>query len=794
VCPQCNTANPNCKGRGARLDNAHYYLPVMTEQQITEGVSRAMFPEAQWESPNLAYVKCPGQSLHTSSNGRRDCRLTINDGMVPTLYCCHSSCSDTIASSNRELRSAIGKLKTSTSSQLAKLNSVTLRTKPVASVPVPAIKKSLIPESLPQPMKSGQELHLSSCFRPDELCSIVFGQGAEGKPLGRGQTMPPLPLEVAHPLGTYIRVNPMQEGGASDSEVASYRHCLIECDSASLDLQYSAIVQSNLPISVVVFSGKRSVHAWVRVEASTAQEFRERARAAADAMEEFDGIKVDRATLNPSRLARLAGCDRGDSRQELLAINLGAECWDSWVAARKPTPLPQAEVVTEPEKSTFFYRKRSKDYLQWVNTGKILPLSETACRMMMRLEGHVVDNDKNGMDIAIANVMIENGLDYDGSMPGYRLGLHEERGARYFADSQARWLDGITPNAKAQTGKGWETIYGLLQGLFVVNDSWKQFFHFIATLKQSRDCLKLALQGYGEQRQVRSGQATVLCGPKACGKSFLINKVVVPLLGGRSQDAHKAFAAGPEGFNGELLNGEVWVIDDKEHATNIATRRQFASSIKSFLYSGLVGFHPKHKTQITICPFARLFILCNDQDDAIKVLPPLTDDISDKIHLFRCGFAMPAMSTAGNDEWKKYGDTIESELPAFAGWVDASTIPARLLDPRSGVTCYQDPYVVSLLASQTPEHQVAQLLVYALGRGMLRNQGKMTSRMVLDDLRDDEGMEAQSRGLFHGDPMLLGKYLGRIVADQGRYIREMGLYVDRSTAVRGVVEWKIELQ
>jgi hypothetical protein len=768
----------------------------MTEEQITLAVAAKMFPSIDWETPEKGYLPCPGLHLHTSSDGRRDCRITVNDGMVPTIFCCHNSCSGVVAEVNHQFRSAIGKMKTTTAGQLGKIKQFAPSHVPkAAQPPMAAIKKeqrAIELETLPQPIKNGQALHLETCFQSNELICIVFAGGPEGKPVGRGTTQPPLPLAMDHELGTFIRVNPMAENGASDREVTAYRHCLIECDEAALQLQWSALVASNLPISVAVSSGGRSIHGWVKVDGTDEKQFRERAKIAADTMEEFEGIKVDRATLNPSRLSRLAGCARGDARQELLAVNIGAQSWDEWISQRKPDQIEETPIAAELAKSQFFYRKRSKDFLQWTAENTVLPLSDSSCRMMMRREKHVEGTDKTAMDEAICNVILKNSLDYDGPLPGYRLGVHKEGGNLYFCDSEPEWLQG-TPLSDAIMGKGWETIFGLIKGLFVQGENWKQLGHFLATLKQSRDCLKLALQGYGKNRQVRSGQATVLCGPKACGKSFILRKVIGPILGGRIQDAHKAFSSGSEGFNGELLGGEVWVVDDKEHASDIRTRKQFGSSIKSMLYGATPSFHAKHKTQITVQAFARLFILCNDQDDAIKVLPPLTPDIEDKIHLFRCGYAMPAMATESNNDWKIYGDQIESELPAFAGWLDQHQIPAKLLDSRSGVSCYQDSYVVALLASQSPEYNVAQLIVHALERGILRNHGHITSRMILDDLRNDEGTQHQARNLLHDDPALLGRYLGRIHDDSKRYQTQMGLLITRHSGPRDVVEWQLHL-
>ena len=773
---------------------------AMTEEQITQAVARQMFPQTDWESETLGYLTCPGVQLHTTSDGRKDCRITINDGIAPTVHCCHDSCRAEIEKINHQFRSAIGKLKTATAGQLKKVaqvvsasqKSYTINTTPKKQVEI--VKKRLEPVELPQPMKDGQRLHLQTCFEPAELVGIVRGANETGEVKTKGFLQNPEPIEDWE-YGTFIRVNPMNPDGFGDRDVASFRHVLLECDKTSLELQWAAFLASNLPISVAVFSGKRSIHAWVRVDAKNEQEYRERAKMAANAVDQFEGIEVDRAVLNPSRFSRLAGMTRFDQRQDLLAIKIGATNWESWANATVNQQATVAESKLDEVKplleNRFFYKKHGKDFLYWHPNGKVVPLTQESTKLFLADElGE--DCDKKAITTRLKDIMVNHALDYDGPLPGYRIGVHEERGSLLFSTSEPKVLEGVPP-ADATPGVGWETIYQLLQGLFVQSDNFVPLGHFMATLKQSRDCLRLALQGYGDTRQVRSGQATVLCGPKACGKSFLMNHVISPLLGGRSQDAHKAFSSGSEGFNGELLGGEVWIVDDKEHASDIRTRRQFGASIKSMLYSGLVGFHAKHKTQITIRPFARLFILCNDQDDAVKVLPPLTTDIQDKIHLFRCGFTAPAMETKSNADWEAYGERIKSELPAFAGWLDQLKIADRFLDNRSGVACYQDPYVVNLLASQAPEHELAQLLVQALEMGILRNHGAMRASSILEDLRKNDTLQPLAKNILHDDAAILSRYLGRIANDSNRYETEMGLRVAKGRVTRPICEWEIEL-
>ena len=212
------------------------------------------------------------------------------------------------------------------------------------------------------------------------------------------------------------------------------------------------------------------------------------------------------------------------------------------------------------------------------------------------------------------------------------------------------------------------------------------------------------------------------------------------------------------------------------------------------MYSGVVGFHAKHKEQISIQPWARLFILCNDQDEAIRVLPPLTADIEDKLHLFRCYWGPTPMPTATGPQWTAYEDRIHSELAAFAGWLDRLELPERAMDQRNGSACWHDPYIVGLLTTQSPEHQLAQLLVHCLDRNTVPDGVPLVSMALLDALREDEGARATARQLVHDDPAILGRYMGRLLADADRYRREMGLDIASAGKRRGALMYQLRLR
>lgn len=130
--------------------------------------------------------------------------------------------------------------------------------------------------------------------------------------------------------GIFIRLNPMRLGGAKDEDVTAYRHALVEWDNISAEEQWNLITQSKIPVTAVIASGGKSLHAWVKVDAANRREFDDRVKILYD---HFEGsAALDGKNKNPSRLSRLANCARGKKRQELLALNIGAESFGAWLA------------------------------------------------------------------------------------------------------------------------------------------------------------------------------------------------------------------------------------------------------------------------------------------------------------------------------------------------------------------------------------------------------------------------------------------------------------------------------
>ena len=52
-------------------------------RQITERI----LGRVDWQSDVSGFCKCPGEAMHTSQNGKRDCRVSV-DGRLRFLFSC----------------------------------------------------------------------------------------------------------------------------------------------------------------------------------------------------------------------------------------------------------------------------------------------------------------------------------------------------------------------------------------------------------------------------------------------------------------------------------------------------------------------------------------------------------------------------------------------------------------------------------------------------------------------------------------------------------------------------------
>ena len=129
--------------------------------------------------------------------------------------------------------------------------------------------------------------------------------------------------------GAWIRFNPLDGNGVKNENVIDFRYALVESDSLAPGKQKSIMEQLELPIVAMVHSGNKSIHAIVHIDAASYDEYRRRVDYLYKICNQ-NGLKVDVADRNPSRLSRLPGVRRGNKKQWLITTNVGKRDFQEW--------------------------------------------------------------------------------------------------------------------------------------------------------------------------------------------------------------------------------------------------------------------------------------------------------------------------------------------------------------------------------------------------------------------------------------------------------------------------------
>ena len=193
--------------------------------------------------------------------------------------------------------------------------------------------------------------YLETLFKDDEVVGYVTNdvwQDSAGKWMpGKGQldrtAKELIALLKKHPddigavigdwkedCGAWIRFNPVDGCGVKNENITRFTYALVESDDMPIPEQDAIYRKLELPIACLVHSGGKSLHAIVRVDAKDADEYRKRVEYLYDFLGK-NGLKVDKANRNPSRLSRIPGVTRKGVIQALVEMNIGRRNWNEWL-------------------------------------------------------------------------------------------------------------------------------------------------------------------------------------------------------------------------------------------------------------------------------------------------------------------------------------------------------------------------------------------------------------------------------------------------------------------------------
>lgn len=282
----------------------------------------------------------------------------------------------------------------------------------------------------------------------------------------------------------------------------------------------------------------------------------------------------------------------------------------------------------------------------------------------------------------------ERRLDFAGNVAGYPAGIHTIAGNKILIPRGPKLL---TP----KRGR-WDTLKSFFSVL--LRDDVKLLY---AWLKSAHVSLRAGFPW-------RPGQLLGLAGPAGCGKSLLQN-LITEILGGRSCKPY-GYLTGQTSFNSNYFGAEHWMIEDEASSTDMRVRRTFGAMLKNVLVNQVQNFHAKGRDAISVTPFLRMTISLNDTPESLLVLPPLEDDIIDKIILLRAWSPDVPYVTTAADSREKFWKQLTSEIPAFLHALERWEVPKEIRNERYGVRAYQNANLLASVHALSNEARLLQII------------------------------------------------------------------------------------
>jgi hypothetical protein len=296
----------------------------------------------------------------------------------------------------------------------------------------------------------------------------------------------------------------------------------------------------------------------------------------------------------------------------------------------------------------------------------------------------------------------------------------------------------------------------------------------------------------GYDRRPQTGQALVLAGEKGVGKTFLIQGVLSPLLGGAA-DASEYIVSGSS-FNAHLCDSPLMVVDDTTVNAREDSHRFFTAMIKRVVANSAMTYNVKHGAQAPILWRGRAIIGCNTDPESMRILPDLDSGTQDKINLFemRRGVRLPG--------WDEQEEIVRRELPFLARWLLEWNPPEWIgADPdrlgRYGVRGYHHATLLDTALSSGPNSIVLEMLKE-------QHEGWMRDGLALENMIPGMApLDGDAKAwVWEGRPMRLFQTLasefptvaGKMTAD--RLARSLGVLSNRGfpiTQIGGGL-WRVE--
>jgi hypothetical protein len=490
--------------------------------------------------------------------------------------------------------------------------------------------------------------------------------------------------------GAWIMVNPVtgayksierlgKRSRRAEENLVAYEYLLIESDSVEMTLWLRVLTKLDLPIVSVTTSGSKSAHALVRVNTKSRAEYLEKASEIADLVVP---LGADPVAMSAVRLTRVPGCVRKDTgkAQELIWFNpeagrlnpsnstglegggqivtpLAENCQDSPDSSKPPTKADKSGQFEDIyyDGKTFFMK--AADGI-WRYEMVAMLSSELKCRNIS--ERAPKGAAMSPMDRAKAFIRTHRRVDGAGPSLYNPNELWFDAGKKYLNTAKNVRITKAAETA-GPWGEGFPRYAAILDNVFAHPDYKDTFLFWFKRFYESAEAGKLCM-----------GQAMILVGPVHCFKTFLIERLLAPAMGGYA-DLSSVVSGEGNGFNADLFQSPLAIIDDSRAAESELALQRYASYVKKLVAHGKHKYHEKYLTPIMVEWRGRVIIAANDDPVSIKAVPALDMSNEDKI----IALALKTYEEGPRVEELK---DVETELPALLAWIKAWEVSDKYID------------------------------------------------------------------------------------------------------------------
>jgi hypothetical protein len=538
--------------------------------------------------------------------------------------------------------------------------------------------------SSPSPVSIDTTTVLKALF-PGEKTILFTDQMSQGQRVW-DEAIPPEDVDRlgrTNTQGAWFLLNPVtgdyaeREGAKpsrrSEATISAYKHVLVESDNVNLGEWLAILRQLDLPIVCVTLSGNASAHAIVRVSADNRDEWVAAAKKIADLVVP---LGADPNAITAVRLTRLPGVVRKDNgnTQSLIWFNPEAVPTEKCVLSKPEGSDPDA---TKEEEANISSETggRNDDFSDIYYDGKAYFMRSAdgiwryelagMLHSALKVRGYADSAPKGrATQMDVAKGIIREQRRVDGAGP--RLySPHETwaEGGKRFLNTACTKIMPAAPTAGAW-GEFFPRYAGVLDNTFTCPSYKDTFLAWFKRFYESAEVGELQL-----------GQALALVGPVQCFKSFIIEQILRPAMGGYA-DLSSIVSGESNGFNSELYHSPLAVIDDSKAAESEAQLNRYASAIKKLAAHGRHKYHEKFVTPILVEWKGRVIIAANDDAVSIKSVPALDISNEDKLIVL-------AMQTWEENPGPDALRDVVEELPHLLAWLKEWDYPRGLVDPGS---------------------------------------------------------------------------------------------------------------